>query len=44
MKIKLFCFSILFGCVIYSGFGIYQSLNALTNNYYQTLTELQNEL
>jgi len=43
MKIKLISYFILFGCVIYSGFGIYQSLNNLTQNYYSTLQQLNNE-
>jgi len=43
MKTKLILFSSIFALMIYSGFGIYQSLNALTNNYYQTLSELTND-
>ena len=43
MKTKLICFSFLFGCIMWSGFGIYQSLDALTTNYYSTLQQLQNE-
>jgi len=44
MKIKLISYFILFGCVIYSGFGIYQSLDNFTQNYYSTLQQLQNEI
>tara|TARA_R100000773_G_scaffold38251_1_gene33385 strand:- start:257 stop:391 length:135 start_codon:yes stop_codon:yes gene_type:complete len=44
MKIKLISYLFLFGCVIYSGFGIYQSLDNLTSNYYSTLQQLQNEI
>jgi len=43
MRIKLISYFFLFGCVIYSGFGIFQSLNTLTNNYYSTLQQIQNE-
>ena len=42
-KIKFICFSILFGSVIYSGFGVYQALETLQSNYLQTLQSIQNE-
>ena len=42
-KIKFICFSILFGAVIYSGFGVYQALETLQSNYLQTLSTYQNE-
>ena len=42
-KIKFICFSILFGSIIYSGFGIYQTLETIQSNYLQTLSTYQNE-
>ena len=42
-KIKFICFSILFGSVIYSGFGAYQALETFQTNYLQTLQSIQNE-
>ena len=42
-KIKFICFSILFGSIIYSGFGIYQTLEAFQTQYLQPLSTYQNE-
>ncbi len=42
MKTKLILFSFIFGLIIYSGFGIYQSLNTLTENYYNNLATFTN--
>ena len=42
-KIKFICFSILFGAVTHSGFGVYQALETLQTNYLQTLSTYQNE-
>ncbi len=42
-KVKFICFSILFGSVIYSGFGVYQALETLQSNYLQTLQSIQHE-
>ena len=42
MRIKLISYFFLFGCVIYSGFGIYQSLNTITQNYYNNLATFTN--
>jgi len=42
-KIKFICFSILFGSIIYSGFGIYQTLETIQSTYLQTLSTYQNE-
>ena len=43
VEIKFICFSILFGSIIYSGFGIYQTLETIQSNYLQTLSTYQNE-
>jgi len=42
-KVKFICFSILFGAVIHSGFGVFQALETLQSNYLQTLQSIQNE-
>ena len=42
-KVKFICFSILFGAVIHSGFGVFQALETIQSNYLQTLQSIQNE-